>query len=82
MATAVGSRQPRPRPVGLLTSGSGAAVPSALSQNFLYQCVGTALGAASSKDVVRKQLRELLATAGPQEEAEREVTATLPRPCA
>ncbi|XP_045880235.1 maestro heat-like repeat-containing protein family member 1 isoform X4 [Meles meles] len=41
-------------------------------KNFLYQCVGTALGAASSKDVVRKQLRELLATAGPQEEAERE----------
>lgn len=53
--------------------------PSALSQNFLYKCVGTALGAASSKDVVRKQLRELLEAAGHQEEAEREVTAALPR---
>ncbi|XP_022357822.1 maestro heat-like repeat-containing protein family member 1 isoform X6 [Enhydra lutris kenyoni] len=41
-------------------------------KNFLYKCVGTALGAASSKDVVRKQLRELLETAGHQEEAERE----------
>ncbi|XP_032171625.1 maestro heat-like repeat-containing protein family member 1 isoform X3 [Mustela erminea] len=41
-------------------------------KNFLYKCVGTALGAASSKDVVRKQLRELLEAAGHQEEAERE----------
>ncbi|XP_036137123.1 maestro heat-like repeat-containing protein family member 1 isoform X5 [Molossus molossus] len=41
-------------------------------KNFLYKCVGTALGAASSKDVVRKLLQELLETARYQEEAERE----------
>lgn len=41
-------------------------------KNFLYKCIGTVLGAASSKDVVRKQLQELLETAGHQEEAERE----------
>uniref|UniRef100_G1NTU1 Maestro heat like repeat family member 1 n=1 Tax=Myotis lucifugus TaxID=59463 RepID=G1NTU1_MYOLU len=43
-----------------------------LLQNFLYKCVGTTLGAASSKDVVRKLLQELLETARYQEEAERE----------
>lgn len=52
---------------------------SALLQNFLYKCIGTALGAASSKEVVRKQLQELLETARHQEEAEREVAAALPR---
>ncbi|XP_059528533.1 maestro heat-like repeat-containing protein family member 1 isoform X5 [Myotis daubentonii] len=41
-------------------------------KNFLYKCVGTTLGAASSKDVVRKLLQELLETARYQEEAERE----------
>ncbi|KAM9198525.1 maestro heat-like repeat-containing protein family member 1 isoform 2-T2 [Dugong dugon] len=41
-------------------------------KNFLYKCIGTALGAASSKEVVRKQLQELLETARYQEEAERE----------
>uniref|UniRef100_A0A452V4Z8 Maestro heat like repeat family member 1 n=1 Tax=Ursus maritimus TaxID=29073 RepID=A0A452V4Z8_URSMA len=41
-------------------------------KNFLYKCIGTALGAASSKEVVRKQLQELLETARHQEEAERE----------
>ncbi|XP_077928001.1 maestro heat-like repeat-containing protein family member 1 isoform X6 [Halichoerus grypus] len=41
-------------------------------KNFLYKCIGTTLGAASSKDVVRKQLQELLETARHQEEAERE----------
>lgn len=41
-------------------------------QNFLYRCVGTTLGAASSKDVVKKHLRELLETARYQEEAEHE----------
>lgn len=46
-----------------------------LLQNFLYKCVGTTLGAASSKDVVRKLLQELLETARYQEEAEREVPA-------
>lgn len=39
-------------------------------KNFLYKCVGTALGAASSKDVVRKHLQELLESARYQEEAE------------
>lgn len=47
----------------------------ALPQNFLYKCVGTTLGAASSKDVVRKHLQELLESARYQEEAEREVPA-------
>ena len=52
---------------------------SALLQNFLYKCIGTTLGAASSKEVVRKQLQELLETARHQEEAEREVAAAVPR---
>nr|XP_054368352.1 maestro heat-like repeat-containing protein family member 1 [Mirounga angustirostris] len=41
-------------------------------KNFLYKCIGTTLGAASSKDMVRKQLQELLETARHQEETERE----------
>ncbi|XP_051015759.1 maestro heat-like repeat-containing protein family member 1 [Acomys russatus] len=41
-------------------------------KNFLYKCIGTTLGAASSKEVVRKHLRELLDTARYQEEAEQE----------
>uniref|UniRef100_A0A452F4X2 Maestro heat like repeat family member 1 n=1 Tax=Capra hircus TaxID=9925 RepID=A0A452F4X2_CAPHI len=41
-------------------------------QNFLYKCVGTTLGAASSKEVVRKHLQELLETARYQEERDRE----------
>uniref|UniRef100_A0A8C6W8Z7 Maestro heat-like repeat family member 1 n=1 Tax=Nannospalax galili TaxID=1026970 RepID=A0A8C6W8Z7_NANGA len=41
-------------------------------KNFLYKCIGTTLGTASSKEVVRKHLRELLETARYQEEAERE----------
>ncbi|XP_036904684.1 maestro heat-like repeat-containing protein family member 1 isoform X3 [Sturnira hondurensis] len=45
---------------------------TAQEKNFLYKCVGTTLGAASSKDVVRKLLQELLETARYQEEAERE----------
>lgn len=44
-------------------------------QNFLYKCVGTTLGAASSKEVVRKHLQELLETARYQEERDREVAA-------
>ena len=73
MASAVGSRTCGR---GRLSSALGRQAqlwPSALLQNFLYKCVGTTLGAASSKDVVRKQLRELLETARHQEEAEREV---------
>ncbi|XP_051045168.1 maestro heat-like repeat-containing protein family member 1 isoform X3 [Phodopus roborovskii] len=41
-------------------------------KNFLYKCIGTTLGAASNKEVVRKHLRELLETARYQEEAEQE----------
>lgn len=41
-------------------------------KNFLYKCIGTTLGAASSKEVVRKHLRELLETARYQEETEQE----------
>ncbi|XP_039110006.1 maestro heat-like repeat-containing protein family member 1 isoform X5 [Hyaena hyaena] len=41
-------------------------------KNFLYKCIGTTLGAASSKEVVRKHLQELLETARYQVEAERE----------
>nr|XP_025121402.1 maestro heat-like repeat-containing protein family member 1 isoform X6 [Bubalus bubalis] len=43
-----------------------------LEKNFLYKCVGTTLGAASSKEVVRKHLQELLETARYQEEREHE----------
>ncbi|XP_032465355.1 maestro heat-like repeat-containing protein family member 1 isoform X2 [Phocoena sinus] len=43
-----------------------------LEKNFLYKCIGTTLGAASSKEVVRKRLQELLETARYQEESERE----------
>ncbi|XP_065759602.1 maestro heat-like repeat-containing protein family member 1 isoform X5 [Muntiacus reevesi] len=46
-----------------------------LEKNFLYKCVGTTLGAASSKEAVRKHLQELLETARYQEEREREVAA-------
>lgn len=42
-------------------------------QNFLYKCIGTTLAICSNKDLVRKQLQELLETARYQEEAEREV---------
>ncbi|XP_075815765.1 maestro heat-like repeat-containing protein family member 1 isoform X4 [Microtus pennsylvanicus] len=45
---------------------------TAQEKNFLYKCIGTTLGAASSKEVVRKHLRELLETARYQEEAEQE----------
>lgn len=48
-------------------------------QNFLYKCIGTTLGAASSTEVVRKRLQELLETARYQEESEREVAAPSPR---
>ncbi|XP_069322861.1 maestro heat-like repeat-containing protein family member 1 isoform X3 [Eulemur rufifrons] len=41
-------------------------------KHFLYKCIGTTLGAASSKEVVRKHLQELLETARYQEEADRE----------
>lgn len=52
-----------------------------LFQNFLYKCIGTTLGAASSKEVVRKHLRELLETARYQEEAEQEVGSPAAQGC-
>ncbi|XP_050795285.1 maestro heat-like repeat-containing protein family member 1 isoform X3 [Gopherus flavomarginatus] len=45
-------------------------------KNFLYKCIGTALGVCSNKDVVQKHLQELLETARYQEEAEREGLAS------
>ncbi|XP_038244380.1 maestro heat-like repeat-containing protein family member 1 isoform X4 [Dermochelys coriacea] len=45
-------------------------------KNFLYKCIGTALRVCSNKDVVQKQLQELLETARYQEEAEREGLAS------
>lgn len=74
VATVVGARQPLPRLLGAPALRRRARLCSlALLQNFLYKCIGTTLGAASSKEVVRKHLQELLETARHQEEAEREV---------
>uniref|UniRef100_A0A8B9ESY1 Maestro heat like repeat family member 1 n=1 Tax=Anser cygnoides TaxID=8845 RepID=A0A8B9ESY1_ANSCY len=47
-----------------------------LEKNFLYKCIGTTLGACTSKDLVQKQLQELLETARYHEEAEREGLAS------
>ncbi|NXA57418.1 MROH1 protein, partial [Nothocercus julius] len=47
-----------------------------LEKNFLYKCLGTTLGACVSKDLVQKQLQELLETARYHEEAEREGLAS------
>lgn len=83
VARTTGSQQPLPRWLavpGLPPPGTSAVHSLALLQNFLYKCVGTTLGAASSKDVVRKLLQELLETARYQEEAEREVPAPTPTP--
>lgn len=69
----VRARQPS-RPVGAPALRRQAQLhPLDVLQNFLYKCIGTTLGAASSKEVVRKHLQELLETARYQEEAEREV---------
>lgn len=65
---------------GFPTAPPAEPLPLALLQNFLYRCVGTTLGAASSEDVVNKHLRELLQTARYQEEAEHEVPAPPGRP--
>uniref|UniRef100_A0A670IXW9 Maestro heat like repeat family member 1 n=1 Tax=Podarcis muralis TaxID=64176 RepID=A0A670IXW9_PODMU len=51
-------------------------------KNFLYKCIGTALAACPNKDLVRKQLQELLETARYQEEAEREGLASCLGLCA
>lgn len=47
-----------------------------LEKNFLYKCIGMTLGACTSKDLVQKQLQELLETARYHEEAEREGLAS------
>ncbi|XP_017588823.1 PREDICTED: uncharacterized protein LOC108446513 [Corvus brachyrhynchos] len=49
---------------------------SQLEKNFLYRSMGTALGACPSKELVRKQLQELLENARYREEAEREGLAS------
>ncbi|XP_013930774.1 PREDICTED: maestro heat-like repeat-containing protein family member 1 [Thamnophis sirtalis] len=43
-----------------------------LEKTFLYKALGVSLAACANKDLVRKQLQELLETARYQEEAERE----------
>ncbi|XP_068093944.1 maestro heat-like repeat-containing protein family member 1 isoform X2 [Hyperolius riggenbachi] len=45
---------------------------SSVEKNFLYKCIGTALGACANREVVRKELQELLGNARYQDEAERE----------
>ncbi|XP_069588269.1 maestro heat-like repeat-containing protein family member 1 isoform X3 [Ranitomeya imitator] len=45
---------------------------SALEKNFLYKCIGSSLGACSNREMVRKELQELLTGARYQQEAERE----------
>uniref|UniRef100_A0A8C2T6H2 Maestro heat like repeat family member 1 n=1 Tax=Coturnix japonica TaxID=93934 RepID=A0A8C2T6H2_COTJA len=45
-------------------------------KNFLYKCIGTTLGACVSKELVQKQLQELLETARYNEEAEWEGLAS------
>ncbi|KAM6349421.1 maestro heat-like repeat-containing protein family member 1 isoform 2-T2 [Podargus strigoides] len=47
-----------------------------LEKSFLYKCIGTTLGACTSKELVLKQLQELLETARYQEEGEREGLAS------
>ncbi|OXB82683.1 UNVERIFIED_CONTAM: hypothetical protein H355_000381 [Colinus virginianus] len=45
-------------------------------KNFLYKCIGTTLGACVNKELVQKQLQELLETARYNEEAEWEGLAS------
>ncbi|KYO40928.1 maestro heat-like repeat-containing protein family member 1 isoform B [Alligator mississippiensis] len=47
-----------------------------LEKTFLYKCIGTTLRVCPSKDMVQKQLQELLETARYHEEAEREGLAS------
>ncbi|XP_066480065.1 maestro heat-like repeat-containing protein family member 1 isoform X2 [Tiliqua scincoides] len=51
-------------------------------KNFLYKCIGTTLATCTNKDLVRKQLQDLLETARYQEEAEREGLASCMGLCA
>ncbi|XP_041424164.1 maestro heat-like repeat-containing protein family member 1 isoform X2 [Xenopus laevis] len=43
-----------------------------LEKNFLYKCIGTTLAACENRELVKKQLQDLLTTARYQEESERE----------
>ncbi|XP_040289128.1 maestro heat-like repeat-containing protein family member 1 isoform X2 [Bufo bufo] len=45
---------------------------SSLEKNFLYKCIGSVLGTCTNREVVRKELQELLTGAHYQDEAERE----------
>ncbi|KAM3929334.1 maestro heat-like repeat-containing protein family member 1 isoform 1-T3 [Leptodactylus fuscus] len=45
---------------------------SALEKSFLYKCMGSVLGACTTRDMVRKELQELLAGARYHDEADRE----------
>ncbi|KAM8811767.1 maestro heat-like repeat-containing protein family member 1 [Eudromia elegans] len=45
-------------------------------KTFLYECLGTTLGACASRELVQQQLQELLETARHHEEAEREGLAS------
>ncbi|XP_073418491.1 maestro heat-like repeat-containing protein family member 1 isoform X3 [Dendrobates tinctorius] len=45
---------------------------SALEKNFLYKCIGSSLGACTNREMVRKELQELLNGTRYQQEAERE----------
>ncbi|KAG9472874.1 hypothetical protein GDO78_016069 [Eleutherodactylus coqui] len=45
---------------------------SALEKNFLYKCIGSSLGACANRELVRKELQELLTSARYQDETDRE----------
>uniref|UniRef100_A0ABM5GD29 Maestro heat-like repeat-containing protein family member 1 isoform X1 n=1 Tax=Pogona vitticeps TaxID=103695 RepID=A0ABM5GD29_9SAUR len=63
---------------GQLSSYNGLPV----EKNFLYKGIGTALATCENKDLVRKQLQELLETARYPEESEREGLASCLGLCA
>ncbi|KAM4689568.1 maestro heat-like repeat-containing protein family member 1 isoform 2-T2 [Discoglossus pictus] len=47
-----------------------------VEKTFLYKCIGTTLGASTNREVVRRQLQDLLSTANYQDMEEREGLAT------
>lgn len=55
---------------------------SPAEKNFLYKCIGTTLATCTNKDLVQKQLQDLLENARYQEEAEREGLASCMGLCA
>lgn len=46
--------------------------PFALEKSFLYKCIGSSLASCANREVVRKELQELLTSARYQDEVERE----------